>query len=407
MRVPSSLLQELNDVVNALSSELQPVAKSMIDSIARNHVNEKGCIVPESVASFRADVVKAMDVLCSGATDIAASHAAGLYDEVRAIGAGDSSFRASADSRRIPAATDGAIRAFADSVVRTGAIDAFTEACAGRLDYEIRRAANECVAHNAQIDPLKPAYARVPTGAETCRFCMMLASHGFVYHDRDAVAHVHSNCDCRIVQGYEGMEIEGYDPDAWYRVWQRLENAETVAEKLYHGGPVAIQKEAAKLDKELNRQWANHKAIDSSAKAYRETYGRFVESKSIEGEITIEDFTKIEGKELQLATWLSGIDWDVGFRNPNDATRAGISTSDFFINDDRYEAKRISSSNPTKIAQRITDKVERQGPRFIIDLSCSKMTREESEAKIAWLLEDPRIDEILLIKAKTLKRFKK
>lgn len=33
------------------------------------------------------------------------------------------------------------------------------------------------------------------------------------------------------------------------------------------------------------------------------------------------------------------------------------------------------------------------------------MSREEAEAKIAWLLEDPRIEEVLLIKAKALKRF--
>lgn len=80
-------------------------------------------------------------------------------------------------------------------------------------------------------------YARLPQGVETCDFCLMLASRGFVYLTEDtASAHVHRNCDCIVVAGvghYESNDlryskgdwiqdthVEGYDLDAMRRLYQ-------------------------------------------------------------------------------------------------------------------------------------------------------------------------------------------
>ena len=61
-------------------------------------------------------------------------------------------------------------------------------------------------------------YARVPTGTETCPFCVMLASRGFVYLSERAARHAHPGCDCRVVPGFAGeTEVEGYDLDGLYR----------------------------------------------------------------------------------------------------------------------------------------------------------------------------------------------
>ena len=216
MHVSDELLRELTDAINALSSNLVPKAKQVVDEIDSRHVNRKGYISPDLVAGFRADVVVAMEALCSGGADLAAVHASELYDNVRAQAVEDTSFKASADPFRNPAKTEGAIRALVESVARTGSVDRFSSACASRLDYEVRRAAMDCVVGNAKRDPLKPKWARVPTGAETCPFCLMLASFGANYNERDSISHVHANCDCRMVQMYEGMTIEGYDPDKAY-----------------------------------------------------------------------------------------------------------------------------------------------------------------------------------------------
>ncbi len=395
LEVPRALLDEYAAQLNALSKASQQLVLNALENAEW-----------DTVAQLREIMAVVMDQVCFDAVDAARIVAADMYDDVRKAAVGKK-LGYMPQLHYDPNKVYGAVKACIQSVVKTGDTRQFGQKLADRVDYEIKNSAAASAAQFARMDPLKPRWARVPTGRETCAKCIMLASRGFVYHSAEAASHFHQHCDCRVVQGYDGMAVEGYDPDALYRVWKRLEGAEVVAKDLYAGGPVSIRRQADGLDRALAKEWAAHKAIDSSAKAYQDTYGRFVESQSAGGRISIEDFTRIEGKELQLATWLSGIDWDVAFRNPNDATRAGASTSDFLVNGLLYEAKRISSSNPKKIGTRINEKLGLQGPRFIVDLSCSEMTREEAEAKIAWLLEDERIEEMLLVKSKTGLRLKK
>lgn len=62
----------------------------------------------------------------------------------------------------------------------------------------------------------KVTYARVPTGSETCAFCLMLASRGYVYTAKSSAGWLrkfHHDCDCQIVPNV-GATPEGYDPDA-------------------------------------------------------------------------------------------------------------------------------------------------------------------------------------------------
>ena len=50
-------------------------------------------------------------------------------------------------------------------------------------------------------------FARVPTGTETCTFCLMLASRGAVYHTRKTAGErgrFHRGCDCKVVPSVEG-----------------------------------------------------------------------------------------------------------------------------------------------------------------------------------------------------------
>ena len=70
-------------------------------------------------------------------------------------------------------------------------------------------------------------YARIPTGTDTCDWCMMLASRGFVYYTvEDAEAGNHQHCDCICVPGRGGdtfndaTQVEGYDPDEYYQLWR-------------------------------------------------------------------------------------------------------------------------------------------------------------------------------------------
>lgn len=120
-----------------------------------------------------------------------------------------------------------------------------------RFDYEMRRISHAVIYENAwEVDDTlraqeeskqqqkksqKPAYgygnrptsyhrvrfARVPSGRETCDFCVTLASRGFVYHSKDSAdlyGHMHANCDCVIVPSFVGaaVAIAGYDPGELY-----------------------------------------------------------------------------------------------------------------------------------------------------------------------------------------------
>ena len=63
-------------------------------------------------------------------------------------------------------------------------------------------------------------YARVPMGNEACGFCIMLASRGFAYSSANAAGegnHYHANCRCKVIPGFPGMRVDGYDPDGMGR----------------------------------------------------------------------------------------------------------------------------------------------------------------------------------------------
>ena len=72
-------------------------------------------------------------------------------------------------------------------------------------------------------DPSKPRWARVPVG-ETCEFCVMLASRGFVYLTRETASlgggFHNGRCDCNVVPSWGERHIAGYDPDALYRQYK-------------------------------------------------------------------------------------------------------------------------------------------------------------------------------------------
>ena len=174
------------------------------------------------VAEVRDEIIAIMQQACGASTDVAARLAADFYDGMSALYGAPSEYTATVESMRDPGATDGAVRAFVQDLVEGKGPSSVIEKCVERIDYESRKAANMCTYANVQSDPRNPRWARVPTGAETCMFCIMLASRGFAYHSEETASHAHANCDCRIVPSWESgkVAIEGYDPDAYYDQWK-------------------------------------------------------------------------------------------------------------------------------------------------------------------------------------------
>ena len=110
-----------------------------------------------------------------------------------------------------PGSVDDVARYQAKKLAKEG--DAvFARACGEFARNDAFRSPNETIIANVGRDRDKGAmFARVPTGTETCTFCLMLASRGAVYHTRKTAGewrHFHRGCDCKVVPSFEG------DPDA-------------------------------------------------------------------------------------------------------------------------------------------------------------------------------------------------
>lgn len=190
------------------------------------------------VADVREATLAVMEPYCDAAATMSARQSAIFYDELRRRATGEA-MGAFVDSMRDPKATEEAVRALMQDIVDGKPPDTVIAKCADRLNYEVRRAAAKCIAMNVSNDRLRPRFARVPAGNETCDFCIMLASRGPVYRTEASAGmldHYHANCKCAIVPMWNtkyadksrtrrvamSMVVDGYDPDALYEQYLEL-----------------------------------------------------------------------------------------------------------------------------------------------------------------------------------------
>ena len=116
------------------------------------------------------------------------------------------------------------------------------------LDRNVKQPGRLTIQHNAQRDPYRTGYARVPSGAGTCPFCLMLAGRGYIYHNAETAGAdhgFHEDCDCEIIPEWDkgSNRIEGYDPDRYERMYRQardaLENPHTDPQLLEAAGNVS------------------------------------------------------------------------------------------------------------------------------------------------------------------------
>ena len=209
--IPRAAVDFLTEEINGISADAQARVLKVLQGINWT---------PENIAECRELVLQALATVMPTYTTMAAQASADFYDAARELVVGER-LGAQAISDYDPAKTAGAVRAFVRFVLRDD-VQTFNDQVLQRIDYEMKRSANMSVVENGRRDPKRVRYARVPTGAETCDFCLMLASRGFVYQSEStaSASHVHSHCDCRITPGWDGMEVEDYDPRSIYDRWQ-------------------------------------------------------------------------------------------------------------------------------------------------------------------------------------------
>ena len=137
-----------------------------------------------------------------------------------------------------PGSVDDVARYQAKKLAKEGDA-AFARACGEFARNDAFRSLNETIIANVGRDRDKGAmFARVPTGTETCTFCLMLASRGAVYHTRKTAGewrHFHRGCDCKVVPSFEGDPeaelVQGVKPRELYeryKVFKQIDSMETL-----------------------------------------------------------------------------------------------------------------------------------------------------------------------------------
>ena len=233
--IPRAAVDFLTEEINGISADAQARVLKVLQGIQWT---------PENIAQCRDLVIQALASVTPTYTDMAAQASADFYDAARELVVGER-MGAQAISDFDMRKTEGAVRGFVRFVL-DGRVETFNDQVLQRIDYEMKRSANMSVVENGRRDPKKVRYARVPTGAETCDFCLMLASRGFVYQSESTASatHVHSSCDCRVVPGWNGMEVEGYDTQAIYDRWQDVIDAKA-KERAERNGTTVSEERAA------------------------------------------------------------------------------------------------------------------------------------------------------------------
>lgn len=235
MEIPREYIDNFTRVINALSDDAKKKLSKALEGIDATDLE-----------TLRAEIIAVMDAILMPYTDNAAAVAATFYDGLRELFGISDGFYALSESLRRSETTAAAVTAYTAAVPELN--DELKRQLYKQVGYEVKRAANECMAYNAKRDPQKPKWARVPkyTPVEyrpwskelgvthnkqlaetgTCEFCTMLASRGFAYHTEETASHAHDRCDCVIVASWDkdNPAVQGYDPDALYREWKDLKD---------------------------------------------------------------------------------------------------------------------------------------------------------------------------------------
>ena len=203
----------------AIRSHTAALDKAVQERVVRI-VSTVGTSDPEAL---RAALMKGLAPIVSHAASLSAQLAKAMYNGWRKQVTGERYEQAAP----YPSFDDGAFEACVNTAAKAAENGKPDETVEGiltaRAGYEIRKSWSDTMYKNARRDSARPLMARVPGPGETCDFCLMLASRGFVYVGGKAGerAHNHANCRCTYVPSWErSPQVEGYDPDAMYDQWQ-------------------------------------------------------------------------------------------------------------------------------------------------------------------------------------------
>jgi len=212
-----------------LLNQFEQANNGIADLVETDLTDFLGALNFENPAAVQIALFEYVPALVSEYGDVAASVAADWYDELRASEGVPGSFRAPLASS-VPAAQVSDRLGFAtrasgplwlgDSATVTNFLSMMTN------EY-VLQPGRDTVMQAAHKD--KAAYARIPEPG-ACKFCLMLASRGFVYSKSTAgqSKKFHGKCRCNAMPVWDETRARvefGYDPDALYDLYAKARDA--------------------------------------------------------------------------------------------------------------------------------------------------------------------------------------
>lgn len=334
------------EVLDEYSSELDEVTRDaiaeLVDFLSDFDLDEMD---DAARMALRDETIAKVNGIIEDYGDASAAVGADFYETMLDVVDSDgvAAMPSSVDSRRV----DKAVRRCASDLFGDDAdLGRFADGVSDFVARTVSHRADECVAESAvsaneastqKGRKGKKKFARVPSGP-SCGFCIMLASRGFVYATRKSAGELtrfHNRCDCRIVGGYDGMHVEGYDPDGMYRRYKSCRETIRADAK---GSPVR---------RDWERLTAEEKAkyYDPRDPKKKPSYDQYLQRRITE-EMDTRDRQWLYGKELdpcyEMLPGASPSDEEkttanrlgvFGFRSEFRATRGGEGkrTSDVFF----------------------------------------------------------------------------
>lgn len=223
MRVTQAMLDEFRATLAAHADDAQAFVRAYLAAMRQAY--------PEmSVAECREYALQAIDDALVIYGDQAVTLAGDWFGTIAAQEGAAATF----EGRQVidTKAKEAKVRWLAGKLVG-GDRDGFDRGVSDLTRYYVERSAFDNLVANCAAGEVR--YARVPSGTETCAFCFMLASRGFVYHSEHLAQFsgrtgslYHRHCDCVVVPGFDDValdqdaQVEGYRPTELYSRYRQV-----------------------------------------------------------------------------------------------------------------------------------------------------------------------------------------
>lgn len=197
------------------------VANLAVVDLARADLSRFLAGVSVTGEALRDALIEFMPILVSTYGQVTAAAAAEWYEQIRgkAVGGG---FRAALSELDQSAEVVQTVR-YAAGNFFTDTPQKGTDFLSGALQRYVLQPSRETITQNVHRDRSRPHFGRVPSGAKTCAYCVLLASRGFT-SEAKADAAYHNECKCIPAPTWDGT-VEGYSHEGYYDMYSAARDA--------------------------------------------------------------------------------------------------------------------------------------------------------------------------------------